>query len=99
VSGFWDGSATDCGTAVGTVGLALITTVAAFREAKDRRELKAERDAARARTELLEQQNVQRAQAEAAPGAGSAWLARRSRDAEQGEGTAGVAGGVSKRAG
>jgi hypothetical protein len=47
VAGFWDANAADWGTAVGTVGLALITTVSVLREARDRRELRAERDAAR----------------------------------------------------
>ena len=54
MSGFWDGSFTDYGTAIGTVGLALITTISVLREAQDRKILRAERDAARGRAEQLE---------------------------------------------
>jgi hypothetical protein len=47
VNGFWSGAFTDYGTAVGTLGLAAITTVVAIRESGERRELRAERDIAR----------------------------------------------------
>jgi len=60
VSGFWDGTFTDYGTAVGTVGLAAITTLSVYREARDRRELKAERDAARNRAAALERLQAER---------------------------------------
>jgi hypothetical protein len=60
VSGFWAGTFTDYGTAVGTVGLAAITTLSVHREARDRRELKAERDAARNRVAELERLQAER---------------------------------------
>jgi hypothetical protein len=59
VGGFWDGGFTDYGTAIGTVGLALVTTAAVVREGRERRELKAERDAERARADRLERQRAE----------------------------------------
>jgi hypothetical protein len=58
MSGFWDGGFTDYGTSVGTVSLATITAVVAWREGIERRKLRAERDAATARADRVEQQQA-----------------------------------------
>jgi hypothetical protein len=53
VGRFWDGSFTDYGTAVGTVGLAALAAWTAVREGKERKQLRKERDEARAETARL----------------------------------------------
>jgi hypothetical protein len=58
VGTFFHGDFVGYGTAVGTVGLALVTTLALRSEVAERRELRAERDQARAETKRLEDEKA-----------------------------------------